>query len=73
MRPPIIESDATVEAASRLMRDERAGEVLVTNSGSPAGALSANDIVTRVVALGLDPRVVTAGDVLAIGKDQQRL
>jgi hypothetical protein len=33
--------------------------------------VSADDVVMRVVALGLDPGVVTAGDVASIGRSSR--
>jgi CBS domain-containing protein len=63
-----IDRDESVEAASSAMRIERVDEVVVTERQSdariPIGIVSARDIVTRVVALGLDSSVVTAGDLL---------
>jgi hypothetical protein len=41
-------------------------EVAVTCPNLPAGALSALDIVTRVVAVRLDPSVLTVQDVLTV-------
>ena len=67
-QPQCIDREATIEEASRVMRDQRVDELVVTETseGTPvaAGILSAHDIVTRVVALGLEPSVVTAGDIL---------
>lgn len=63
-----IDCEATIEEASRLMREQQVDALVVidTLDGSPipAGIVSAHDIVTRVVAVGLEPAVVTAGDIL---------
>jgi len=62
-----IDRNASVLEASKLMRQSRATELLVVDkaAGSPFtfGFVTANDIVTRVIATGLDPAVVTAGDI----------
>jgi CBS domain-containing protein len=67
-RPVCIDEGAAVAAASRLMREQRVDEVVVTERSdgkpTPAGILSARDIVTRVVALNLDPAIITVGDIL---------
>jgi CBS domain-containing protein len=63
-----IDREATIQEASRVMREQRVDALVVTETseGTPvaAGIVSAHDIVTRVIALGLQPSVVTAGDIL---------
>jgi len=53
--------------ASKLMRKSGTTELLVTGVANgmllPIGIVTANDIVTRVIATGLDPAVLTAGDI----------
>jgi CBS domain-containing protein len=73
-RPVCIDREASVQDASRLMREQRADTLVVVGAGSgvggnhaariPVGTISMRDIVTRVVAVGLDPCIVTAGDLL---------
>ena len=67
-RAVCVDADQTVEAASVAMRVQKIDRVVVTQRGgaahAPLGILSASDIVTRVVALGLDSSVVTVGDLL---------
>ena len=69
-RPVCVGREATIAEASRLMREERVDAVVVTDrldgKPIPAGIVSARDVVTRVVAVGLDPAVITAGDVLSM-------
>jgi hypothetical protein len=48
-------------------------EVAVICPNLPAGALSARDIVTRVLAVGLDPSVVTVQDVLTVMDEESKL
>ena len=65
-----VDREASIEAAARLMRGHGVDELVVTELQEsvrmPLGFISAKDIVMRVVALGLDPAVVTAGDVLGV-------
>jgi CBS domain-containing protein len=67
-RTVCIDREASVANASRLMREQHVGELVVTEAlhgkQIPAGIVSARDIVTRVVALDLDAAVVTVGDIL---------
>ena len=67
-RTVCVDCNQSVEAASFAMRRQKVDQVVVTERGAdtnvPIGILSANDIVTRVVAVGLDCSVVTAGDLL---------
>jgi len=62
-----IDQEASVLEASKLMRTSGATELLVvdkTDSENFAfGIVTATDTVTRVVAAGLDPAVLTAGDI----------
>lgn len=64
---PHVDREASVLEASRLMRMSGTAELLVTHEAGgrlvPVGILTANDIVTRVIAAGLDPAVLTAGDI----------
>ena len=70
MRYTLIEPSATIEAASAAMRDRAADALLVmeadTDEPRAAAVIFASDIVTRVVALGLDPRVLTVSDLAAV-------
>ena len=63
----IVPSEASIVETSRLMRERGAAQVVVIAQvdGEPraVGSVSEHDIVTRVVALGLDPAVLTAGDI----------
>ena len=62
-----VDRDASVLEASKLMRKSGTTELLVTAEADgrllPLGILSASDIVTRVIAAGLDPAVLTTGDI----------
>jgi CBS domain-containing protein len=62
-----IDREASVLEASKLMRTSGATELLVVDKAHGAifsfGIVTATDIVTRVIAAGLDPAVLTAGDI----------
>jgi CBS domain-containing protein len=75
-RPVCIDRDATIVAASRLMRDQRVGELVVTEALQgkliPSGMISAREIITRVLALELDAAVLTVGDICWSGPTSVR-
>ncbi|HEX5767659.1 MAG TPA: hypothetical protein VFX94_05435 [Burkholderiales bacterium] len=72
MRYAVIDPAATIESASAALRACDADALLVIGARpQPASpVLSARDIVTRVVAVGLDPRVVTVSDLLRVMADR---
>lgn len=51
------------DAATRL-RDENVGSVVVVEADRPVGILTDRDIAIRIVADGLDPDQMTAGDTM---------
>ena len=62
-----VDGDTTIVTASRPMRSFEVEELIVTGRPDrrpvPIGIVSARDIVIRIIAAGLDPAVVTAGDI----------
>jgi hypothetical protein len=62
-----VDREASILEASKLMRKSGATELLVTSVTNGVflaiGIVTANDIVTRVIAAELDPAVLTAGDI----------
>ena len=62
-----VDHQASVLEGSRLMRNCGTNELLVVDKSRRGhftfSVLTANDIVTRVVAAGLDPTVMTMGDI----------
>jgi len=64
---PQVDREASVFETSRLMRASGATRVLVTDATGGnrrgIGILTADDIIRQVVATGLDPSVMTAGDI----------
>jgi CBS domain-containing protein len=59
------------------MRSYQTSEVVVTDQPQgmlvPVGIVSAQDIVTRVIASGLDPVIFTAGDIAWSGPGHARV
>ena len=60
--------DDTIFKAAELMRQNHVGDVLVSEKKDdvnlPTGIITDRDIVIEVVAPGLDPRVITVGDIM---------
>lgn len=62
--------EATVAAAAKMMRHGHVGCLVVVdrmNGGRrmPVGIVTDRDIVVEIVATGLDPAVITVGDIMA--------
>jgi CBS domain-containing protein len=63
--------EATLAEISRLMRSKHVGSVVITDeAGAPAGIVSDRDIVVEVLAMGLDPQALTAGEIMTPGATQ---
>lgn len=60
--------DTTIKEAALLMRENHVGDLLVLDrvkgNRTPVGIVTDRDIVVAIVALGLDPAVLTAGDIM---------
>ena len=61
--PICLESDESVSAAARRMREADVGDVLVTRDGDLVGILTDRDIVVRCVASSFDPDTTSIGRV----------
>ncbi len=59
-----VRVEHTVREAARYMSDRRVGAVAVLLGDRLSGVLSERDIMSRVVARGLDPDSVKVGDVM---------
>jgi len=62
-----LDKEQSVLEAARLMREHHVGDVIVTSTNGnrrPVGIVTDRDVVVSVVALGLDPAVITVGDVM---------
>lgn len=59
----------SVDAAAELMRRHHVGDLVVVEerggSQIPIGIVTDRDIVVEVIALGLDPKALTVGEIMA--------
>jgi CBS domain-containing protein len=62
------EADASVSEVAALMRKHHVGDVIVVDNSSgrriPVGIVTDRDIIMETVALDVDPKVFTAGDIM---------
>lgn len=60
---------ASIYEAAKLMREQHVGDVVVVSEENhkkvPIGILTDRDIVMSIVAFGVDPKLVSVGDVMA--------
>jgi CBS domain-containing protein len=61
----VVGSDLNVRAAAQRMAERNIGAVAVVDDGSLAGIFSERDIMSRVVAKGLNPDDVPVGTVMS--------
>lgn len=63
------DTETTVAAAARLMRDQHVGALVVIEDTKPReraiGIVTDRDLVIEVLAMGLDPRTITVGDIMS--------
>lgn len=57
-----IDENATVEEACRLMGDKHIGSVVTSVNGEPKGIFTERDLLSRVIALGVDIRSARVKD-----------
>jgi len=60
--------ETTIQQAAQLMRENHVGDLLVVDQHdgvrTPVGIVTDRDIVIAVVAMGLDPAVLSVGDIM---------
>ena len=65
----VVRRDSPIQEAAQLMRRYHIGAVVVVDAAegvqSPVGIVTDRDIVVGVVAMNLDPRDLTAGDIMS--------
>lgn len=59
-----VERGDTVFEAAKSMNDKRIGALVVRDGENVIGIFTERDILNRVVAAGLDPKVTPVGDVM---------
>ncbi|GAA1736228.1 CBS domain-containing protein [Luedemannella helvata] len=67
VNPVSASADTPLIEVARTMRDEKIGDVLVTDNGQVAGVVTDRDITIRAVAEGLDPQSTPVGQVASSG------
>jgi CBS domain-containing protein len=63
----VARRSTALNEVAQLMRKNHVGSVVILEEGDarvPAGIVTDRDMVVEVVAAGLDPRTVTAGDIM---------
>lgn len=67
----IVQPSETAVEAARLMRQYHVGDVLVVEERGgkrvPVGIVTDRDLVVEIIATGLDPAVITVGDIMVPG------
>jgi CBS domain-containing protein len=63
--PVVLDKDAPLVEAARLMRDQGIGDVIVVEGESAEGIVTDRDIVIRGVAEGADPSTTRLGQVIS--------
>jgi CBS domain-containing protein len=61
--PTWVDAEDTIEAAAKLLADQGVGSLPICDGGRITGMLTDRDIVVRVIATGMDPSMVTAGEL----------
>jgi CBS domain-containing protein len=62
-----VAPETTVLVAVQQMNDRRIGALLVVDRGKPVGIFTERDVLVRVVAAGLDPKVTPVSEVMTRG------
>ncbi|SCY73002.1 CBS domain-containing protein [Nitrosospira sp. Nl5] len=64
----ILQREATILDAAKLMREHHVGDVLVVEERDgarfPVGIVTDRDLVVEIMATGLDQAVITVGDIM---------
>jgi CBS domain-containing protein len=61
--PKTIESDANVVEAAKAMSSQNVGSLPVVENGELVGMVTDRDLVTQVMAKGLDPNRASVGEI----------
>lgn len=65
----VVQRECSVQRIAELMREYHVGDVVVVETVAgmqrPVGIITDRDIVIEVLAIGVDPKLVTAGDLMS--------
>ena len=59
-----VESDCIIAAAARKMRDNKVGALMVMKNDTLSGIFTERDLMSRVIAEGLDPEKVKVSEAM---------
>jgi CBS domain-containing protein len=59
-----VDSECIVAAAARKMRDEKVGGLMIVENETLVGIFTERDLMSRVVAEGLDPEKIQVSEVM---------
>ncbi len=62
--PILISPESSISECAKVMSEEKVGSLVVQKSGKIAGIITDTDIVRKVIALGMDPKRMTAEDAM---------
>lgn len=60
-----ISAEASATEAAKAMSESGGGFLIVLEGGQPQGIITDGDLVGKVMARGLDPREVSAGEIMS--------
>lgn len=63
-KPVTALKDNTIRQVARKMRDKKVGTIIIVESNEPVGLITDRDIVTRVVAMDVDPKTTTVDSIM---------
>jgi malate dehydrogenase (oxaloacetate-decarboxylating) len=61
----VVEMNATAEECAKAMAKRGVSSAVVTHSGFPVGIVTERDLVSKVIADGVDPKKVLASDIMS--------
>jgi CBS domain-containing protein len=64
-KPVIVQPFATVLEAARIMKDNKIGNVIISELDHPIGILTESDIIKKVVCEGKNPQEITVEEVMS--------
>jgi len=59
-----ISADATMAEAAKVMGEKHIGSLVILEKGEPKGIVTERDLLSKVLAKGLDPAKVKVKDVM---------
>lgn len=60
-----VDAEATIHEAARVMGEKKIGSVVVTRDSKPVGIFTERDLMTKVIANGMDMKKVKIADSMS--------